>query len=71
MDRPLAEQIMASIARIDAEIARLHGLSEQLTEAAEKQAVKRGMVEIVGALHERIARGIIRQYPDLDPDRRP
>ena len=70
MDRDNAIASMAAIHKIDRAIVDLDGVSNRMADDEERKMLRRAMVEIVGQTYENISRGIVPQYPDLDPDRR-
>lgn len=71
MDRSIAEQLMKSLLELDAPLNRATELTEKITDPEERKAVRRGIGELTLQAYTDLIRPIVRQYPDLDPEKRP
>lgn len=71
MDRSIAEQLMKSLLELDAPLNRATELTEKIADPEERKAVRRGIGELTLRAYTDLIRPIVRQYPDLDPEKRP
>jgi len=70
MEKTLALQIMDAIQAAETQVNTLESLLEKIVDNDEKQAFRRHLADVmIGYIDIQMA--IVRQYPDLDPDRKP
>jgi hypothetical protein len=67
MDRVVAEKLIETLRRFDEPFNVATELTDQMTES-EARAVRRGLAEILARIDD-VIRPIVRQFPDLDPDK--
>jgi soluble cytochrome b562 len=70
MEKTLALQIMQAIQAAESQVNILESLSEKITDDPERKAFRRHLAEVMIGYVD-IQMSIVRQYPDLDPDRKP
>jgi hypothetical protein len=68
MDRPTAEKLAAALAKLDAQFNEVVGVVETIEDVAEKKELRRALGESMTASLDALW-PLIRQYPDLDPDK--
>jgi hypothetical protein len=68
MNRALAVDILAAIQAAEAHLNVLSALSERMENSDERRKFRRALADIMIGYIDLMA-DIIRQYPDLDPDR--
>jgi hypothetical protein len=69
MEKTLAAQVIDSVLQLS---GQLNGIDEQLQalpEGAEREALLRALGSVMFELDSGLIRPLVRQYPDLDPDR--
>jgi len=70
LEKTLALQIMDSIQAAETQVNTLESLLEKIVDNDERQAFRRHLADVmIGYIDIQMA--IVRQYPDLDPDRKP
>ena len=70
MEKTLALQIMDAIQAAETQVNTLESLLEKIVDNDERQAFRRHLADVmIGYIDIQMA--IVRQYPDLDPDRKP
>jgi hypothetical protein len=70
MEKKLASQIMEAIQAAETQVNMLESLSGEITDGSERKAVRKHLAEVmIGYIDIQML--IVRQYPDLDPDRKP
>lgn len=69
MDRSLAKQLIELALALDAPLNAATELTDQISDTEERTAVRRAIAEITGAAYSELILPIVRQYPDLDPER--
>jgi hypothetical protein len=69
MDKQLATTLMEILLGLGQPLNDAVELIEQIPEEAEKLKFKRGIAEIMGRLWTDLEFEIVRQYPELDPDK--
>jgi len=70
MEKTLALQIMDAIQAAETQVNILESLSEKITDDHERQAFRGHLADVmIGYIDLQMS--IVRQYPDLDPDRKP
>jgi hypothetical protein len=70
MERPIAEQLIELLLALDGPLNKATELTEKITDLEERNAVRRGIGEITLRAYTDLIRPIVRQYPDLDPEKR-
>lgn len=68
MNRALAVDVLAAIQAAEANLDALSALSERMENNAERRTFRRGLAELMIGYVD-LMTDIVRQYPDLDPDR--
>lgn len=71
MDRRIAEQLIDLALALDGPLNQATALSLQIEDLEERKAVRRVIGETTGRLYTDLMVPIIRQYPDLDPEKKP
>jgi hypothetical protein len=69
MDRSIAEQLMQCYLALDGPLNSATILSDSIENQEEKSLVRRGVASVTAKIFIDLMRPIIRQYPDLDPDK--
>lgn len=69
MHRDIALEIMDAIKRLDLIIVELDEISKRIPDETERKTLRRATIGVVGHIYEHVIRGVIGQYPDLDPDK--
>ena len=69
MDKNLAEQLMNKLHSLDAPINDAVELVEQIPDEDERKRFRKGLGEMMGHIYTDLMIPILRQYPDLDPDK--
>jgi hypothetical protein len=69
MERHIAERLMEILLRLDTPLNEATELTELLPDVAEQKAIRRGIGEVTLTIYTEIMRPIIRQFPDLDPEK--
>jgi Zn-dependent oligopeptidase len=68
MDRPTAEKLAAALAKLDAQFNEVVEIVETIEDVAENKELRRALGEAMCASMDTLW-PLIRQYPDLDPDK--
>lgn len=69
MDRPVAKQLIDLLLSLDRPLNDATELSAKIADAEERKAVRRAIGEITARAYTDLIRPIVRQYPDLDPEK--
>lgn len=69
MERDMASRILKAALALEAQIGELDGLISQLNDKKEKDEYVRALGDVIGIITENFVFRIVRQYPELDPDR--
>ena len=69
MKRDLAQRIMLDIRGLSAALNKIAASIELIDTDAERKDYRRACAELMGDGYSKIMRPIIRQFPDLDPDK--
>ena len=69
MEKTLALQVMDAIRAAETHVNTLESLSIKITDDQERKAFRRHLAEVMIGYID-IQMSIVRQYPDLDPDRK-
>ena len=70
MKRDTATSMMAALCSPETSFSKLDDLSLQIEDEAERVWVRRRLAEAMHALGYELVMNIVRQYPDLDPDKK-
>ena len=70
MDRNVAELLMSNLLALDEPLNSSATLVNQIPNKEEQKEFRRGIGEIVGRIYTDLMLPIIKQYPDLDPEKR-
>ena len=69
MERKIAERLMNEMLALGRHLDQAGELTKQMVDAEERVAFRKGIGEVVGSVYTEVMIPLIRQYPDLDPDR--
>ena len=69
MEKILASQIMESALAFGTEIGKLDALISRIESSTEKKEFVDALGRVIGTITDDIVLRIVRQYPDLDPDK--
>ena len=69
MKRDVAEKIIQAVKDMDQVFGQLDAASNQIDEEDERKKLRRAVATLVFDVHEKITLEIVKQYPDLHPDR--
>jgi hypothetical protein len=69
MEKDLASRIVKAAVALDAQIGELDGLISQLDDEKEKAECVKALGDVMGIIAKNFVFRIVRQYPELDPDR--
>jgi hypothetical protein len=69
MRREVADKIIAIVKQHDEVLNDLTILTEDIDDEAERKEVRRALAELCFDMHEKITLEIVKQYPDLHPDK--
>jgi hypothetical protein len=69
MEKDMAARIVKAAVALDAPIGELDGLISELGDHEEKAEYGRALGDTIGIIAEHFVFRIVRQYPELDPDR--
>ncbi len=71
MDRQTAEEIIQVLVQLDSHFSRASELTRRIEDQNEQLEIRQGLGDVIGRVYTEIMMPILRQYPDLDPDRKP
>jgi len=69
MERKIAEKLMKIFNSLGDPLNEASLQIEQISDDKEKKVLRRGLAEIMGRIFTDLEIPIIREYPDLDPDK--
>lgn len=69
MDRAIAEQLMQKYLELSEPLNLATELTDKIENKEERSLIRRGIGSVMVNIYVDLMRPIIRQYPDLDPDR--
>lgn len=69
MERRIAEQLIELALSLDEPLNRATTLSFEIADAEEQKAVRRAIAETTGTAFTGLIAPIVRQFPDLDPEK--
>lgn len=71
MDKKIAELLMKDLLALSEPLNSATTLTDQISNKDEQAALRRGIGELMGRIYTDLIIPIIKQYPDLDPDKTP
>jgi hypothetical protein len=69
MDRALAEKLLSATTSLDLPLGEIDAAISALTDPVEKRAWALKLGEVFQLLNDEFIRPLVREFPDLDPDR--
>ena len=69
MERDMASRILKAALALEAQVGELDGLISQLNDEKEKDECVHALGDVIGIITKNFVFRIVRQYPELDPDR--
>lgn len=69
MDKDMASRMLKATLALEARIGELDVLIGQLSDEKERNEYACALGNVIGIVSENFVRRIVRQYPQLDPDR--
>jgi hypothetical protein len=69
MEKPAASKIIQAVLRLSDQLNDIDAQLQALPEGAEREALLRTLGSVMFELDSGLIRPLVRQYPDLDPDR--
>ncbi len=69
MDRAIGERLMERLLALTAPLNDAVALIEQIGDERQRLELRRGIGEVMGRVYTDLMVPIIREYPDLDPDK--
>lgn len=69
MEKNIAEQLIKKFLDTDEPLNAAVKITEQIKNEEERIKFRRGVAEIMGRIYTDLELPIIRQYPELDPDK--
>lgn len=70
MDRRIAELIMKDLLALNSLLNSMDPLINQISNADEQRLLRRGLGGVIISIYTDLMRPIIKQYPELDPDKK-
>lgn len=70
MERATAELMMKELLALSQPLNAATALTDQIADRAEREQFRRELAALMGDIYIDLIKPIIKQYPDLDPDRR-
>jgi hypothetical protein len=69
MEKSSAAQVIKALLQLDAHLNAVDAELRELPDDAERKSLLRALGAIILNLDSELIRPLVRQYPDLDPDR--
>jgi hypothetical protein len=69
MDKDMASRMLKAVVALEAKIGELDVLVSELSDEKERNDYVHALGDVIGIISEKFVRRIVRQYPELDPDR--
>ena len=69
MDKDMASRMLKAVVALEAKIGELDVLVSELSDEKERDDYVHALGDVIGIISEKFVRRIVRQYPELDPDR--
>lgn len=70
MDLATAERMIKLLMSLDTPLNEATALAETIPDLEERKAVRRAIAEITARTYTDLIRPIVRQFPELDPEKR-
>jgi len=70
MERDTATVLMDALLRLGPSFGELTNITYQIEDEAERKFIRRQIASAIHSLGYEIVMHIVRQYPDLDPDKK-
>jgi len=70
MDKSIADSLMKQMLSLSHYVDEAGELTKQITDDDERYAIRKGIADIAGLIYTDVMMPLIRQYPELDPDKR-
>ena len=69
MERSVANELMSNVSRLDDALTLIEGSIEKISDEDERKRYKRELGIVMVEIYDKIMRPVIKEYPDLDPDK--
>lgn len=69
MDRQTAEDLMAALVELDGPFSKAAEVTLRIEDREERVKIREGLGGVIGRVYTEVMMPILKQYPDLDPDR--
>jgi len=69
MEKPLASRLMDALVGFDVPLGKVGMLVDEIADPKEKRAFVQAWGDVMGRIYKDLMIPILRQYPDLDPDK--
>jgi hypothetical protein len=69
MERRVAELLMAQFLQLDGPLNSATQITDQIANDTERKQFRRGIGELMSRVYAELMLPIVREYPDLDPDK--
>jgi hypothetical protein len=69
LKREAAEKIVEAVKKLDQLFGELDAVSNLIDDDEEKKKLQRAIFTLVIEIHEKITREVVKQFPDLHPDK--
>ncbi len=69
MEKVIARKLVIELERLGNMMNDVALIIEEISDEQEKRKFRKGIAGVMGSLHTDIVHHIIREHPDLDPDR--
>jgi hypothetical protein len=69
MDEDMASRMLKAVLTLEAKLGELDLLVSQLSDEKERDEYVHALGNVIGIISRDFVRRIVRQYPELDPDR--
>jgi hypothetical protein len=71
MKRDTAELIIAAMAKMDVVLEELGKISHEIEDEEERKQIRGAIADLIHDAHTNITLRVVKQYPDMHPDKRP
>jgi hypothetical protein len=69
MERQIAEELMVALNDLSFELAKISEITQKIKDNEDRVRFRLGLANIIGDLYTELMIPVLRQYPDLDPDK--
>lgn len=69
MEKKVAEELIGALKHLDSEFMRISEITRKIQDKDEQVKFRQGLGQLVGDIYTELMIPILRQYPDLDPDK--